>query len=237
MMKIWNIHASVFASAESMKAEIERIDDEHGTLFVDAETLTGREKLRSAAMKIARHKTAIDATGKELVTEWKEKAKRVDALRKIARDSLDEIRDRVRKPADEYDARVARVAAAKAEAEARNMQEAEAKRLVLIEERERKLEAAEAAIRAQAEQAEQVAREARRDIEQSDREDRIREQATEQARRDAERAAESARQHMLAEEAKRKRAEEAKSHRDNVHTSILDDLAALGGAQRGVEER
>ena len=45
----------------------------------------------------------MDSAGKKLVADWKEKAKKVDESRKIARDFLDNLRDEVRRPLTEWE--------------------------------------------------------------------------------------------------------------------------------------
>lgn len=70
------------------------------------DTEKGRAQYRSMARKIASFKTALDAMGKELVDELKDTPKKVDAERKRIRELLDEWRDDVRKPADDYEAQI-----------------------------------------------------------------------------------------------------------------------------------
>ena len=70
----------------------------------DMSTATNRKKTASLAAKVARLKTSMDAMGKELVSEWKEKSKKVDGNRKALRDALDELKAEARKPLDEWEA-------------------------------------------------------------------------------------------------------------------------------------
>jgi hypothetical protein len=51
---------------------------------------------------IARTKTYIDNIGKELTTEYKEVPKKIDAIRKNARELLDNLKDEVKKPLEEW---------------------------------------------------------------------------------------------------------------------------------------
>jgi hypothetical protein len=53
---------------------------------------------------VARSKTYLDGLGKQLVAEIKQQAAAVDAERKYIRDTLDELRDSIRKPLDEWEA-------------------------------------------------------------------------------------------------------------------------------------
>jgi hypothetical protein len=69
----------------------------------DVTTVVGRKAVASMAYKVARSKTELDEWGKELVGDWKDKAKRVDAERRKARDFLDELKAEVRLPLDEWE--------------------------------------------------------------------------------------------------------------------------------------
>ncbi len=70
---------------------------------VDGTTSKGRDKLKSVAYSVAKAKTAIDGTGKELVAEAKAKIKIVDDNRKTVRDELDALRDEIRRPVTEWE--------------------------------------------------------------------------------------------------------------------------------------
>ncbi|MPZ36640.1 MAG: hypothetical protein GEU95_01030 [Rhizobiales bacterium] len=70
----------------------------------DPATKEGREAIKSLAYKIARTKTGLDDLGKEHVAELKRKAGVIDADRKTLRDTLDKLRDDVRKPVDDWEA-------------------------------------------------------------------------------------------------------------------------------------
>ena len=77
----------------------------------DMTTKKGRDKTRSFARKIATFKVLVEDSGKELVSDWKTKAKKVDESRKNSRDTLDELRDKARAPLTEWeDAEKKRVA-------------------------------------------------------------------------------------------------------------------------------
>ena len=73
------------------------------SLTNDVSTKKGRDGIASVAYKIARTKTAVDAVGKDLVDEYKEIPKRIDATRKLLRDGLDEIKDKWRQPLTDYE--------------------------------------------------------------------------------------------------------------------------------------
>ena len=70
----------------------------------DVSTEESRKEITSFAYKIARSKTLLDDLGKELVSEKKKEVKKVDAVRKEARDFCDNLKAGVRKPLDEWEA-------------------------------------------------------------------------------------------------------------------------------------
>src|SRR5690606_38626522 len=70
----------------------------------DVNTPQGRADIASLAYKVARTQTYLDNIGKDLVAEYKELPKRIDASRKHIRDELDALKDSVRAPLDEWEA-------------------------------------------------------------------------------------------------------------------------------------
>lgn len=69
----------------------------------DVSTVKGRALIAGTAYKVARSKTYLDGLGKELVSVIKQQAAAVDAERKYIRDTLDELRDSIRRPLDEWE--------------------------------------------------------------------------------------------------------------------------------------
>lgn len=70
----------------------------------DITTAKGRAEIASIAHKVARSKTYLDGIGKELVDQYKDIPKKIDANRKRIRDELDALKDEVRKPLTEWEA-------------------------------------------------------------------------------------------------------------------------------------
>jgi len=70
----------------------------------DVTTEKGRKEIASIAYRVAQSKTYIEAQGKDLAAELKELPKLVDSNRKYARDFLDDLKDRIRKPLDDWEA-------------------------------------------------------------------------------------------------------------------------------------
>lgn len=71
----------------------------------DMTTDKGKKEIASLARKVASSKTFIDGLGKELVSDWKAKAKVVDNERSKARNFLDALKEEVRKPLTEFEER------------------------------------------------------------------------------------------------------------------------------------
>jgi hypothetical protein len=89
---------AVYASPTGIKAILEDIKTKALSIVPDTSTAKGRKEIASVAYKVAQSKTLLDTKGKELVFEWKEKSKKVDEQRKLAREFLDNLRDDVRHP-------------------------------------------------------------------------------------------------------------------------------------------
>lgn len=70
----------------------------------DVSTAKGREAIKSMARKVASSKIALDDVGKVLVADMKDLPKKIDATRKHWRDTLDQIKDDVRRPLTEWEA-------------------------------------------------------------------------------------------------------------------------------------
>jgi len=87
-----------------MKVILAEIEAKVKAFTPDVSTEKSREEITSFAYKIARSKTLLDDLGKEIVSEWKAKSKKVDIVRKEARDFCDALKAQVRKPLDEWEA-------------------------------------------------------------------------------------------------------------------------------------
>jgi hypothetical protein len=101
---------AIFENKDGVRQIIDRLREEVKSVVPDVTTAKGRKEIASLAHKVARSKTTLDGLGKELVAGIKEKAKVIDASRKIARDELDALKAEVRKPLDDWEsAEAARV--------------------------------------------------------------------------------------------------------------------------------
>ena len=99
---------------------VEKIEAELDREVADTSTVKGRAAIKSNAYKVAQSKTLLDKMGKELADGLNAQLKPINAERKTARDQLDALSKKVRKPLTDWENEQARIKAeelAKAEAE------------------------------------------------------------------------------------------------------------------------
>jgi len=95
--------AEIYSDRTIIDKLIEEIHQKATQHTPDVSTKRGRDEIASVAYKVARTKTALDDMGKSLVAEEKAKIAKIDAERKRIRDSLDSLKDEVRRPLDEWE--------------------------------------------------------------------------------------------------------------------------------------
>ena len=106
---------ALFTEGEGVEAMLADIRKQATSLVPDLSTAKGRKEIASIAFSVAKTKTYLDGFGKELTDKYKEIPKRIDANRKLIRDTLDALKDEVRAPLTQYEAaEEARVAALQA---------------------------------------------------------------------------------------------------------------------------
>ena len=103
LVPIQNIDAVAVFTGGGVDAILKSIEERVMSFVPDVSTARGRKDIASIAYKVAQSKTYIDGLGKDLVSDWKAKAKKVDDERKKARDFLDGLKDRVREPLNEWE--------------------------------------------------------------------------------------------------------------------------------------
>lgn len=81
---------------------IAQIEKEVSALVPDVSTPAGRKEITSAAAYVSRSKTYLDTLGKDYVAGLKQQTKAVDVVRKDMRDRLGELRDRIKKPVEDW---------------------------------------------------------------------------------------------------------------------------------------
>lgn len=101
----------VFSNQESIIPYLDEIKREVSLHAPDVTTAKGRKEIASLANRVAKTKVYLDDLGKDLVSDWKEKSKKVDATRKLIRDELDALKIEARKPLTEWEEEQARIEA------------------------------------------------------------------------------------------------------------------------------
>jgi hypothetical protein len=103
LITVDNINPVDIFSGDELDDLLKRIEKEATSFTPDVSTNKGRKEIASMANKVARSKTTLDGLGKDLVSEWKQKAKVVDQERKKMRDYLDDLKAKVRQPLTEWE--------------------------------------------------------------------------------------------------------------------------------------
>ena len=104
LIAVEKLDVAVVFSESGMIKLLEEIETKAISHVPDITSEQGRKDIASLAYKVTRSKTLIDDLGKEVVSDWKKKAKTIDGHRKIARDFLDNLKDKVRQPLTEWEA-------------------------------------------------------------------------------------------------------------------------------------
>lgn len=97
--------AVVFQAQNGVEDVVSRLEKDVRAMTLDPTTEKGRKHIKSVAYQVARSKTALDDMGKQVKADAMELVKRVDADRRVITNRLDALRDEVRKPVDDYEAR------------------------------------------------------------------------------------------------------------------------------------
>ena len=232
---------TVFTQDNGLDDIIKQVEMEIATFEHDLSTGAGRKRTASLANQVARTKTYLDGLGKDLVSDWKNKAKVVDANRKAMRDSLDELKVIARKPLTEWEEEQKRIEEEEAARLAAEKLREEVERdhemaLLMNAEFDRKAE--EERIAAERAEQERLAKEAK---ERAEREARIAQEAKEKAEREAaEREAQLKREAAeAAEKAERERKEaierEEQAKRDAIAAEERRKLEAEQAEKRRIE--
>ena len=95
--------AEIFQTEASLDVYLKKAVAFADSFVADTTTVKGRSEITSRASKVVKLKTTLDGMGKDLVSEQKAEIKRVDAIRKHARDTLDELKVRIRKPLTDWE--------------------------------------------------------------------------------------------------------------------------------------
>jgi len=98
-----NINAVEVFSGNGLDDLLKQITEEAKSIVPDLTSKKGRDEIASMAYKVAKSKTYLDGCRKDLVAEWKTKAKAVDNEGKKMRDYLDNLKEEIRKPLTEWE--------------------------------------------------------------------------------------------------------------------------------------
>ncbi|MFG1399932.1 hypothetical protein [Roseixanthobacter pseudopolyaromaticivorans] len=93
----------VFTTPKAIDPFLAKVREEIDGFSGDMTTAKGRAEIKSMAHKVTKVKTRLEAIGKQLADDQKEIPKRIDATRKLVRDTLDKWSDEVRKPVTEWE--------------------------------------------------------------------------------------------------------------------------------------
>jgi len=117
LIVVEKLDVAVVFSDGGMDKLLKEVESKAMAHVPDLSTDQGRKDIASMAHKVARSKTLLDDLGKEAVADWTAKTKRVNGIRKTARDFLDGLKDRVRKPLTDWDVEQAKIKAEEDEKE------------------------------------------------------------------------------------------------------------------------
>ncbi|EKN5074363.1 hypothetical protein ACS78Q_22085 [Yersinia enterocolitica] len=95
---------AVFTHPDHIESILQQVEKEVNSFVPDVSTKKGRDAIASLGLKVAKTKTYLDGLGKDLVTEYKEVPKKIDASRKTVRDRLDALKEKVLLPKLEFEA-------------------------------------------------------------------------------------------------------------------------------------
>jgi colicin import membrane protein len=122
--KVESLVPSTIFSQGGIQPILDAIEKEVSQEVPDTSTDKGRKAIASNAAKVSKSKTLLDKMGKELTDKLNLAIKPINAERKLARDTLDALRDKTRQPLNQYEADEQAAAVAK-------YQKAEAEKLAI----------------------------------------------------------------------------------------------------------
>lgn len=95
----------LFTTEGGLVPIINAIEDKVREFEPDMTTAKGRAEIRAMAHKVTRSKTYLESVGKDVAAEFKDLPRRIDANRKMMRDSLDALAERTRADLTAYEER------------------------------------------------------------------------------------------------------------------------------------
>ncbi|MFG1349051.1 hypothetical protein [Xanthobacter autotrophicus] len=94
---------AVFTTENALEPYLQKVRDEVDAFDADASTSKGRGEIRSFAAKVTKVKTYIESVGKGLADEQKLIPKKIDAARKHAKETLEALAEKARKPLTDWE--------------------------------------------------------------------------------------------------------------------------------------
>ena len=94
----------IFTEPGATDPIIARLQEHAANAPSNVSTLKGRKEIAAYAYKFATSKSFLESFGKELADEQKAIPKKIDAARKLLKDTCDALRDQVRAPLDAWEA-------------------------------------------------------------------------------------------------------------------------------------
>ncbi|OLF59878.1 hypothetical protein BTN33_08860 [Aeromonas veronii] len=94
---------ALFTEGDGINSLLADIRKKASSLVTDVTTAKGRKEIASVAYAVAKTKSYLDGIGKELTAKYKEIPARIDANRKLIRDTLDALKEEVRAPLTKFE--------------------------------------------------------------------------------------------------------------------------------------
>ena len=98
-------HAPAIYKAGGLKPYFEHIKSQVAGEVPDLSTADGRKRIASLAAQVSRSKTAVDKVGRDYLRELKALPKTIEAELKEFVTKCDELRDKVRQPLTDFEAK------------------------------------------------------------------------------------------------------------------------------------
>ena len=98
---------ALFSTKDGISKLVDRIEKEARAVVIDHSTAKGRKEVKSLAAKVVRSKTLIDGVRKEVNEEAQNIIKANNAIGKEAVERLDALRDEIKAPVEEWEAKEA----------------------------------------------------------------------------------------------------------------------------------
>lgn len=96
--------AEIYNNPEFIKGVLSKVETEALKEPFTVETKTGRDYITSTAYKVTRSKTYLDGIGKQICDDLRAKTTAVNERRAEIREKLDNLRDRIKKPLEAWEA-------------------------------------------------------------------------------------------------------------------------------------